>query len=534
MGRVGIIMGSPEQTCLLKGLTIVRRSAPLLIGLILSLLLGACAQNPVTGKKEILLVSESWELSVGRQQYSPLRQAQGGDYVVDPRVEAYVRQVGNRLAAKSDRKLPYEFNVINDSTPNAWALPGGKISINRGLLVELGSEAELAAVLGHEIVHAAAKHGTRGQTRGIALQAVVMTASIAGARNGYGELAQVGSMVGAQIINSKYGRDAELESDRYGMEYMARAGYDPSGAVDLQRTFVKLSEGRRSDWLSGMFASHPPSNERVKANVRTAASLPKGGDVGRDRYRNVMSRLIRTKSAYAAFDKAQALGKKGDNKQALALVRQAMKAEPKEGHFHSFIGDLASRQKDYRRAKQSYDRAISLNDEFFYYYLARAKVNQATRNTRAAQSDYAKSNALMPTSDAQTALGAIAQSQGKLSAAKRLYSLAARADGPAGQQARAALLKLDPPNTAVNSLLIRKGTSAKGTVVYQLINQTRRPISQIVLGIRTAPGKPLNRQRIGAVIQPGKRTVIDTGQRLSAAQLQRLEVQVLSTNASRL
>ena len=93
----------------------------LVLGLASALALSACVQNPVTGKRDFLLVSEDWELQIGAQQYLPLRQSQGGDYVVDPGVERYVQSVGRRLAAKSDRMLPYEFNVINDSTPNAWA-----------------------------------------------------------------------------------------------------------------------------------------------------------------------------------------------------------------------------------------------------------------------------------------------------------------------------------------------------------------------------------------------------------------------------
>ena len=120
-----------------------------------------CATNPVTGRSELNIISESWELKTGKQHYLPMRQSQGGDYVADPKVQDYVRQVGNKLAAVSDRKLPYEFSVVNDSSANAWALPGGKIAIHRGLLTELKSEAELAAVLGHEIVHAAAKHGAK-------------------------------------------------------------------------------------------------------------------------------------------------------------------------------------------------------------------------------------------------------------------------------------------------------------------------------------------------------------------------------------
>ena len=142
-------------------------------------LFAGCATNPVTGEKDFMLVSESQELSIGKQNYSPLRQAQGGDYVADPQLQAYVDEVGQKLAAVSDRKLPYEFHVINNSVPNAWALPGGKIAINRGLLVELDSEAELAAVLGHEVTHAAAKHSAQQMSRGMLLQGAVLATVVA-------------------------------------------------------------------------------------------------------------------------------------------------------------------------------------------------------------------------------------------------------------------------------------------------------------------------------------------------------------------
>ncbi len=130
--------------------------------------------------------------------------------------------------------------------PNAWALPGGKIAINRGLLTELKSEAELAAVLGHEIVHAAARHGAKAQERGTLLQVGLAAAQIGAAvsdvdTNVAGLLIQ-GAGVGAQLVQQKYGRDQELESDQYGMKYMKLAGYDPWGAVTLQETFVRLSQ----------------------------------------------------------------------------------------------------------------------------------------------------------------------------------------------------------------------------------------------------------------------------------------------------
>ncbi len=126
--------------------------------------LSACSVNPVTGKSEIVLMSQADEIKMGQQAYLPAQQSQGGEYDVDPVLTEYVRNVGERLAEQAARPLPYEFVVLNNSVPNAWAMPGGKIAINRGLLTELNSEAELAAVLGHEIVHADARHSAKQQT----------------------------------------------------------------------------------------------------------------------------------------------------------------------------------------------------------------------------------------------------------------------------------------------------------------------------------------------------------------------------------
>jgi predicted Zn-dependent protease len=133
--------------------------------LVAAFTLSGCGVNPVTGKKEIQFVSEASEIKIGEQQYAPTQQSQGGDFDILPDLTAYVNEVGQKLAAVSDRKLPYEFVVLNNPVPNAWALPGGKIAVNAGLLTELKNEAELAAVLGHEIVHAAARHGAKAQER---------------------------------------------------------------------------------------------------------------------------------------------------------------------------------------------------------------------------------------------------------------------------------------------------------------------------------------------------------------------------------
>lgn len=509
-----------------------QRAVVFVSSFLMVLLVSACVQNPVTGKKDILLVDEGWELQIGAQQYAPLRQQQGGDYNADPNVESYVRSVGRKLAARSDRDLPYEFNVINDSTPNAWALPGGKISINRGLLVELKSEAELAAVLGHEIVHAAAKHGAKGYTRGIGLQVGVVTATILADSNGYdGQIAQLASSAGAQIINSQYGQGAELESDLYGMQYMQRAGYDPQGAVELQRTFLQLSQGQRSNPLSRLFASHPPSAKRVQENMKTAARLPQGGVTGEREYQQAISTLIKTKDAYEAHDQAQAALKQGNVRQASTLLNKAMKIEPRESRFHTLAGDIALAQRNLPAAQRAFTQAINLNADFFYNYVQRGRVNEAQNNAAAARADYARSVRLLPTATAQLGLGQFAEKQGNTQVARRFYTLAAQAGDSEGQRAKQALMRLQPDAKSNQNtrLLVRQGLSQSGEFVIEVINQTSRPVSNIRLGVRL--GSAAQREvGIRRAIQPGDRRRIETGRTMTRSQANQVQVVVLQAN----
>ncbi len=476
--------------------------------------LTGCATNPVTGKKELILIPESQELQIGQKNYAPLRQAQGGDYNVDPGLTAYVSEIGQKLAAVSDRKLPYEFKVLNSSVPNAWALPGGKISINRGLLTELNSEAELAAVLGHEIVHAAAKHTARSMSRGVLLQGAVLAAVIGTQGKDYAQLAQVGANVGAQLINQKYGRDAERESDFYGMQYMSRAGYDPQGAVDLQKTFVRLAEGRRQDWLSGLFASHPPSRERVENNIKTAASLPKGGILGVERFRQKTAHLKKTKPAYEAYDKGRKALAKGDTSQALALAQKAIRIEPREGNFHALLGDIEEKKNNLRAAKRHYDKAISLNSNFFYHYLKRGLVNEKLGAASAARRDLEKSIALLPTANAYNALGNIAKRQGDYSAAKKYYARAAGNDSPAGKSAYGALVELDLADNPGKYLKLRTGLDSSGRLKAEISNPTPKNVSGLVIAIQYQDSSGRVRQikrPFRGVLRAGSKEVVDLG-----------------------
>ncbi|NNC78415.1 MAG: M48 family metalloprotease [Woeseiaceae bacterium] len=476
--------------------------------------MAGCAVNPVTGDRDFMIVSEAQELQMGAQAYAPSQQSQGGAYDVDPGLTQYVQNVGNRLAAVSDRQLPYEFAVLNNSVPNAWALPGGKIAINRGLLTELGSEAELAAVLGHEIVHAAARHSAQQMSRGMLSQVLVVATAIATSDSDYGNLAVGGANIGAQVINATYGRGAELESDEYGMKYMAEAGYDPVGAVSLQETFLRLSEGRRTDWLSGLFASHPPSMARVEANKKTAATLPQGGKIGKEDYARAMRRTMELKPAYEAYDegrKALAEGKKED---ALALSQKALNLFDGEAHFHALRGDIRLTEKNYDWAITNYTRAIDRRENFFYYHLQRGLAKKESRQTDAAIIDLQRSVEMMPTAPAYYALGQIAEQRGDLDTAIGHYKVVAQGGGDYGKAASGDLARIDLPRNPANYIARRCDADASGNLIVSVQNQSNVQVTNVQIAIQYTDSSGRGQrvlQAINGQIPPGQVASVNTG-----------------------
>jgi len=454
-----------------------------LVWALLLVILSGCAVNPVTGRNELVLVGEGTELQIGAEQYAPLRQMQGGDYSTQPQITAYVKEVGGRLAAVSDRQLPYEFQVINDSTPNAWALPGGKIAINRGLLVEMQSEAELAAVLGHEIIHAAARHSAQSMQRGMLLQGAVVAAAMAAGNSEYAGLAMGGASIAAGLVSQKYSREAEIEADYYGMLYMSRAGYDPSAAVDLQQTFVRLSEGRQSNWLEGLFASHPPSQERVDANRRTLASLPAGGERGVESYRKMMAPLLAAQKSYDAYDAGRKALNDNRDDRALALADQAIAGEPGEALFYGLRGDALRKQGREREAITAFNQALQRQPEYFHYYLQRGLAYQALGETRSANADLERSVALLPTAPAMNSLGQLALNRGNQSKALEYFSRAAASDSPVGRQAYASLVRLDLSTNPGKYLKVDFALDRQGQLIARLANQTPVDIGDIILEV---------------------------------------------------
>lgn len=420
--------------------TFVQRCFPVLA---LMLVLAGCSVNPVTGEKQLSLIGEGQELAMGAEQYTPTQQTQGGQFYIDPELSLYVREVGQKLARVSDRPdLPYEFVVLNSSVPNAWALPGGKIAINRGLLSKLEDEAQLASVLGHEIVHAAASHSVQRMQKGMLISAGVAGLGFALSDNQWAGLLMGGAAVGAQLALAQYGQGDELESDHYGMLYMKEAGYDPQAAVELQEIFLEMSKGQQAGFVDGLFATHPPSAKRVRENSELVSKIGGGGYRGADVYRRKTATLRRVQPAYDAHDKAMKLASEGEMKAALAKVNEAIDLLPREAMFFSLRGRIYQAQNKPDKASADFDKAVSMYPEMFMYRLHNGLNALKLNNLSKARENLTRANEVVPTSIAFLRLGDVAVKANNRDQAIAYYSKAAESGGDIAEEARRKLAAL--------------------------------------------------------------------------------------------
>lgn len=412
------------------------------VSMVFALALTACAVNPVTGKKEFTIMSASQEVAVGEQNYRSYQQQQGGRYIVDPELNVYVNSVGQKLARVSDRPdLPYEFVVINNSIPNAWALPGGKIAINRGLLDLLDDEAQLAAVLAHEIVHAAARHAARQMTQATLLNVGMMATGIASQGTDYGEWIALGAGLGASAWQAHYGRDQELEADTYGVGYMVDAGYDAQAAVELQQKFVALSEGRSAGFMENLFASHPPSQERVKRNQKLAQEQS-GGTRNEQAFTRAMQQVRRDREAYAFHAEALAVAQKEAFGKALELTNKAIAQQSQEALFHVTKGQLQMAEKRDDEALKAFQKARQLNPEYYAGHLGAGLLLKRAKSNSQAAAALEASMKLLATPLASYHLGELSLASGDVKRARGYFEFAAQGTGEIAEAAQEQLARL--------------------------------------------------------------------------------------------
>lgn len=244
-------------------------------------LVAGCATNPATGKKEIMLVSEGQEAALGKQAAAEVPASYG--LYEDAALGEYVRGLGRRLAQVSERpQLEWTFDVVDDASVNAFAIPGGHVYVTRGLLAQLESEAELAMVMGHEAGHVAARH-TANQ---------ISKQEIAALGLGVGTLAvpslQRLSGLGQSALGLlflKFSRDDERQADDLGLRYATRLGYEPEQAAQAMQMLDRVSQQSTAGRMPGWLSTHPDPGDRYRTLVsQIQAKGLTGQRVERDTY----------------------------------------------------------------------------------------------------------------------------------------------------------------------------------------------------------------------------------------------------------
>jgi len=276
------------------------RDSVLLMALAAALLAGcATVTNPVTGQRELTVMDERSEIAEGRKAHEEVLQDYG--VYASPRLQAYVNELGQRLAKQSHRKnLEWHFTVLDSPEINAFALPGGYVYVTRGLMAYMESEADLAGVIGHEIGHVTARHGaqraTRQQTAGLGVLAATVLGAVLEVKgvSGATDIASTLSQGVAAGYIASYSRDQETQADKLGAEYLARNNYDPKNMIDVIRVLksqeqyaadTARAEGRKPPAGAGWLASHPSNDKRLQDIAQFAAQYKgKYGDEGRARY----------------------------------------------------------------------------------------------------------------------------------------------------------------------------------------------------------------------------------------------------------
>ena len=334
------------------------------------LLLAACAVNPVTGHQEFSLMSEDQEIRMGAEAYPVYTQMSEGLFP-DPALQAYVQSVGDTLARLSHRPdLDYRFNVVNGSDINAYALPGGKISITRGLLTKMGNEAQFASVLGHEIGHVTARHAAAGYTRQVlagvltsAGMVALQTANVQG-----GELLAQGGLLATNLVLMKYSRDQERESDELGMTYMTRAGYNPDGMAQTMEILLAAHE-REPSAVESLFQSHPLSSERAQSARQAAApyaSLRTADRLREEPFRRATERLRGLAPAYAKMDEGRKALAGKDAASAVRALEEATGLGPDQALIwtHRAVAEVKAEKAS--EAGASAERAVGLDPNLYH------------------------------------------------------------------------------------------------------------------------------------------------------------------------
>lgn len=321
-------------------------------------LAAGCATNPVSGESQFMLVTQAMEVNYDRK-WAPQQFSNDYGAVQDDGVNEYIRSIGYEMAATTHRpSMPYNFRALNAVVVNAYTMPAGSIGLDRGLILEMENEAQMASIIGHELAHVNWKHAAERISQSMLLNAVIAggAAYLEYKQNKYADVAAGLGMIGANVLLSKYSRDNEREADLTGMEYAARAGHNPNGMPQVMKRFMVLHKNKPST-VDLLFSTHPMSEERYQnTSVACQATYKDIRDrpLHRERYLDNTASIRAMKKAILDMQNGEramyarkyteaeqyylsALGSAPDDYAGLLMTGKCLMAQGKNGSAQNYV-----------------------------------------------------------------------------------------------------------------------------------------------------------------------------------------------------
>ena len=369
-------------------------------------------------------------------QFEYLLQFNGGRYVAEPTLNEYLTAIGGRLTRLAGYEvLENQFAVVNSHRVDAWVSSEGRVAISRGMLTTLSNEAELAALLGHLLAHAAQQHGATAIARGITITPELLAQK---AEHPYARyIVGAGLPVLAQQT-IRYNPVTEQKADYAAITTMIKAGYDPQAAVNLQLKKLIDVEGK-----THRLSHYQPNRERLVANRQHAHNHPAGLTMAEHSYQGALEKLLQYEKAYQQQPQLQQLLDQGEAEAAYALAQELIPAAPGEGRFYALKGDALQQMGKITDAIAAYNQALEHDPRYFAYHLRLAELHMAQQDSVAAQAALRNSIQQLPTAKGYLWLAQLAEQQGELIQAHEYYQRAARSNTPLGQEAKKEKQRID-------------------------------------------------------------------------------------------
>ena len=360
-----------------------------------------CAVNPVTGQKQLMLMSESQEIELDKQN-SPHQFSSDYGASTDKILNNYVKQVGTRMASLSHRpNMPYSFRPVNATYVNAYAFPGGSIAATRGILVTLENEAELAALLGHEIGHVNARHTAERMSKQMLTSMVLagVVAYIEAENKNLAPLAAGLGGMGVGMLLASYSRDDEREADALGMEYMVRANHNPDGMIGLMDVLVGISN-HKPNAIEKMFATHPMSEERYRTAVNRSTSRynqqKQSYPLQRDRYMDHTASLRKIKGAIENMQNGEKAMTSKKFKDAEEQFHLALKKAPNDYAGLLMMAKCMLAQNKNQEAERYSEKAKRVNPAEAQAYHIKGMAALQKKNYDSAHAEFTDYEKILP------------------------------------------------------------------------------------------------------------------------------------------